>query len=309
MAIFRDYEVSVWTLQDEFLTVLKPRQADTRKFLDEPQIKLNVDGTEEFTFSVPMYIYEGTERIENPIWYNTHNGILLASLRKIKVIFNPQDDNKRKIFEFLITKIEERHSNDTLYCDVTCEGLAFHELGKIGYKISFSADVFYDEDYNKFKESNNELHATIDYWLKKFLTPYDTNEIHHISQWYYIIDMDWSAFSKIGNFARASNKIYEDPYISSWNINNAGKIIPRGMEQGKEKERIVEAEESNFYNLTQTIAETFGVFCRYEHEHDTSYHIVRLYFIIILCANKMAILILIILMKLQKSHAKWIAQI
>ena len=74
MAIFRDYEVSVWTLQDEFLTVLKPRQADTRKFLDEPQIKLNVDGTEEFTFSVPMYIYEGTERIENPIWYNTHKG-------------------------------------------------------------------------------------------------------------------------------------------------------------------------------------------------------------------------------------------
>jgi hypothetical protein len=33
------------------------------------------DGTETFTFSIPMYLYvtteDGMEKIENPIWYMT----------------------------------------------------------------------------------------------------------------------------------------------------------------------------------------------------------------------------------------------
>jgi len=32
-------------------------------------------------------------------------------------------------------------------CEVTCEGLAFHELGKIGYKIALEADDLIEENY------------------------------------------------------------------------------------------------------------------------------------------------------------------
>jgi len=65
-------------------------------------MRLNIDGTEEFSFSIPMYIYifEEKDRYktnvkesrmikkENPIWYNTRNGNLMENLRKLKVIFN-----------------------------------------------------------------------------------------------------------------------------------------------------------------------------------------------------------------------------
>ena len=36
----------------------------------------------------------------------------------------------------------------------------------------------------------------------------------------------------------------------------------------------MDEEESNIYNLTQAIAERFGVYCRYEYTHDENYHIV-----------------------------------
>jgi len=98
-------------------------------------MSLNTDGTQDFSFTIPMYINEGAERKENPIWYNAINGNLAINMRKIKVIFNKKKINER-VFEFLITKVTEKHKNGELMCEVSCEGLAFHELGKVGYKIS-----------------------------------------------------------------------------------------------------------------------------------------------------------------------------
>ena len=53
-------------------------------------------------------------------------------MRKIKVVFNKGNSNEH-VFEFMITEVTEEHSDDALMCNVTCEGLAFNELGKIGY--------------------------------------------------------------------------------------------------------------------------------------------------------------------------------
>jgi len=45
--------------------------------------------------------------------------------------------------------VDEKHNDDnSLYCSIECEGLAFHELGKIGYKISLSDQDFYNDDYD-----------------------------------------------------------------------------------------------------------------------------------------------------------------
>jgi len=87
------------------------------------------------------------KRIENPIWYNTKNGNLMVGLRKIKIIFN-KGTTEESVFEFVITNITESHNGDELICEVTCEGLAFNELGKIGYRISLNEDVF----LNKYNE-------------------------------------------------------------------------------------------------------------------------------------------------------------
>ena len=94
-----------------------------------------------------MYIYINGKRIENPNWYNNVTKNVLVSMRKIKVIFNKwqlttQEERSASTFEFIILKVQEQHEQDNLVCHVECEGLAFHELGKIGYKCSLSADEF-----------------------------------------------------------------------------------------------------------------------------------------------------------------------
>ena len=112
--IIRNYEVSVWTLQDSFITVLKPYSDDLRNItqIEDPNLKLQDDGTEEFNFSIPMYIRVNGEKVENPIWMNVVNGTIIANLRKIKIIFNKHDPEKERVFEMVIVGVEERHDKD-----------------------------------------------------------------------------------------------------------------------------------------------------------------------------------------------------
>ena len=99
----RDYEVSVWTLQDSFITVLKGYGDENKGQIQKPNMGMKNDGTLTLTFSLPMYLYIDAEKIENPKWYNVHNGTICADLRKIKVIFNKRETYEG-VFEFVITK-------------------------------------------------------------------------------------------------------------------------------------------------------------------------------------------------------------
>lgn len=266
----RDCEISLWTLQDEFITVLKPWGIEDKKFLVKKNMTVVDDGTQELTFSIPLYVYEGTERIKNSLWHTVEDKLLLANLRKIKVIFNKDNIAKRKIFEFMIINVSESHSKDQLYCDIKCDGLAFHELGKVGYKISLSTDEFYNETNDWFEnpEDKEEPRATLQYWNDKVFNH------HSVSDWDYLIQMDWSSYRNGAD--RDSNKVYEEGYVSSWELktDNDNYYIPAAEEQYREKERCVDIEESNVYNITQELAEAFGVFCRYEYEYDDNLHII-----------------------------------
>ena len=270
----RSYEVSIWTLQDSFITVLKWAGIDNKGQIQEPEMVIDIDGTQEFKFSIPMYLEPDKE---NPIWYNTLNGNLMIGMRKIKVILNKQLEDEA-VFEFLITKVTERHEANGLFCDVECEGLAFHELGKIGYKISFSPDTFYLDDQLWFNgdQTGEQPRQTIQYWNEKtnFLLPYPENKNEIIpNKWYYKIEMNWERYGS--SAGRENNKVYEDEYVSSWELNsNTHKLIPTSVESMREKERSIEISESNIYNITQKIAETFGVFCKYEYGYDSNYHII-----------------------------------
>ena len=320
--MLRDYEVSIWTLQDGFITVLKGFNLESKGQIQNPMMTLNVDGTNEFSFSIPMYIYEGPERKENPRWYNVRNGNIVANMRKIKVIFNKKTEIER-VFEFLITKVTERHERNELYCDVECEGLAFHELGKIGYKIELNQDDFIEEwnawateSYeNEAEHAAREPKNNINYWLDK---------IFKNTKWHYSIYMDWAAYDGLVTIRyefpssridlaqidisriwdseefkdlivpyidltpeervqidtwrfnlglRMNTKIYEDEYVSSWTVGENG-LTPARTEPFREKLRLLNEKESNIYNLTQAIAEAFGVYCRYEYHYDDHYHII-----------------------------------
>lgn len=272
----RPYEISLWTLQDGFITVLKPLGLGNKGQVEEPQFVLKTDGTQKLTFKIPMYYRDGGELIENPIWYSYRDGLLIENLRKLKLIFAKGDATREKIFEFVITKITETHSGGQLVCEVESEGLAFQELGKNGYKLSFSQESF-QLDYDKWwkdenRKEENEPIASIDYWAK---------QIFENTDWNYEVRMDWSSFDGVLDESeraknaklRQSNKIYEEEYIASWKDDN-GKLTPMELVDFKEKARLIKVEKSNRYNITQTLAQTFGVYCKYEYGYDENYHII-----------------------------------
>ena len=267
----RTYEVSIWTIQDEFITVLKPLDVENIGQLENKELQLKTDdGINQYSCSIPMYIYRGAERIENPIWYNTLNGNIVSNLRKIKIIINKGVESE-EVYEFLIIKVEERHDKDQLYCDITCEDLVFHELGKQGYKISLSSEVYYDEHDKWAKydgDPENEPRNTLQYWLNQFLEPLPENPI--TTQWYYDVQMNWDAYAE--GYLRDPHKVYEEEYTSSWDIQN-GKVVPAAITEYKEKERLVDLEESNIFNLTQDLAEKYEVFVKYKYVYDENYHI------------------------------------
>ena len=76
---------------------------------------------------------------------------------------------------------------------------------------------------------------------------------------------------------RDSSVIYENPYVSNWDIVD-GKLSPISMVSFKEKARYVECANSNKYNITQTLAETFEVFCTYEYSCEADGHFKKTYF-------------------------------
>jgi len=293
----RSYEVSIWTLQDSFITVLKPLNLEYKGAIQDGKITLQDDGENRISFSIPMYIKEKGEFIENPLWYNTEDGNLIANLRKLKVIFNKKTQDER-VFEFIITKVIERHEGFEKICDVEGESLAFNELGKQGYKISLSEEDLYNKVSNKLDALKTDdstegisVKNNINYWIDKVLA--GTN-------WSYSIQMDWSIidgiidqyeegathysdlteeqratlnFNRESNGLRRHDRIYEDAYVSSWSISN-NALVPAAVVESTEKLRMVEGNESNRYNLLQSIAEAFEVYTKYKYYYDKNYHII-----------------------------------
>lgn len=75
---------------------------------------------------------------------------------------------------------------------------------------------------------------------------------------------------------RDEETVYEDAYVANWTVakktteNGAEEtmLVPVKVTSFEEKARYVNCQNSNKYNITQSIAEAFGVFCSYEYEVD-----------------------------------------
>lgn len=258
----RPYELSIWSLQDQPISVIKGIDVYNQGYITEPQLQLSVDGTENLSFSVPMYLRNGGQDLtENPAWYNVINGNLMVGMRKLRIFFNKGDEDEQ-VYDFIITKVEESHENGVLTCKVEAESTPFQELGNLGYKINLSQDEF-ELDYQKWVDSDGKEGAelpNLQYWADKVLSV--------VKNWTYEVQMDWSDYD--GN--RANDKVYEDAYVSSWHLGDK-ELVAAALEKSREKARIVSVSNSNVYNATQTIAETFGIYCRYEYSYDENYHI------------------------------------
>lgn len=268
----RSYEVSIWTLQDRFLSILKWATMDCKGQIQTPEIVLRDDGTQEFSFSIPKFYYNGNVRIENPMWLHLENQPLEANMHKLKVVFNKNTADEA-VLEFFVTQVTHDHTGDSVVLNVQAEGLAFHELGKIGYKISLSEENYTQalERWEKNGLVQEQPLNNIQFWndlvFKDSLGNWKTN-------WKYEVRMDWSSFSSIyDNVQKESNIVYEDEYVSSWYPDNNQKMMPREIQATREKCRLIDVSESNIYNITQDIAKEFGVFCRYEYSHDSNYQI------------------------------------
>ncbi len=269
----RSYEISIWTLQDRFLSVLKWSTMNQKGQIQEPEVILRDDGTEELSFTIPKFYWVGPDKIPNPMWLHLQDQPLEANMHKLKVIFNKNTEDER-VFEFLVTSVASDHTQDRVDINVKAEGLAFHELGKVGYKIALSQTNFelVEKEWINKGMHGDRPRMNIQYWNDLIFK--DSNGDWR-TNWRYEVRMDWSSYSQATGFqAKDPTKVYEDEYVSSWLLDSNGKLAPRLTEGYKEKWRPVEVSESNIYNATQTIAEQFGVFCRYEYEHNDSYQIV-----------------------------------
>lgn len=284
-------------------------------------MEIKEDGTQTFTCKIPKFYLseEPNEKIINPRWQDTENGILAENTRVLKISVQFSNDDI-KVFPFIIDKItNKRDKNFSVYKEIFCNGLAFAELGKIGYKLELNSHTL-ETDFSE----DDTVVATIDYWLDKiFPNEKDENGIivKWLTPWCYEIRMDWSGYlNELSNTfidggvstqtegfgfydsrnskyldketvnwllinagdsgplyqLRDESVIYEEPYVSDWSVIN-NKLTPISVVGFKEKARYIDCANSNKYNITQTLAETFEVFCTYEYSCGPDGHFKKTY--------------------------------
>ena len=284
-------------------------------------MEIKDDGTQTFTCKIPkFYLSEmPNEHIINPRWQDAENGILAENTRVLKVTVQ-FSETEQKTFPFIIDKIVNKRDKDfSAYKEITGNGLAFSELGKIGYKLELNSHTL-ETDFAK----DDTTVATIDYWLDKVF-PNEKDEDGVVTKWLtpwcYEIRMDWRGYfeelsdtfidggtagqlydynfynsrtaewsdERMKNWllinagtsgplyqGRDETKIYENPYVSNWSVSN-NKLRPIAIESFIEKARYIDCANSNKYNITQTLAETFEVFCAYEYSCDSNGYFKKTY--------------------------------
>ena len=179
-------------------------------------------------------------------------------------------DDKVKIYPFIIDKIvDSRDDNFSVYKQVSANGLAFAELGKVGYKLELTQDILELE-----VEKDNTIVPTINYWLDKVF-PSEKDANGNVKRW--LTPWCYEVKTEYYESDRIAGKVYDEEYVNNWNVGSDGTLTAASYEPTREKARIISCKDSNKYNITQTIAETFELFCRYEYSCDERGSFVKTY--------------------------------
>ena len=287
----RPYKIEIYGLQDDYIGTLQSYNDSFIGQVIEPRMEISDDGSQTFTCSIPKFYInpENNLKVENPRWSDINNGVLAENTRVLKVFLNTGEETK--VYPFIVDKIiDKRDSHFSVYRQIEASGLAFAELGKTGYKLELNSHTI-ETDY----ELDTTTTPTINYWLDKvFPNEKLTNDAGELildkngdpivskwlTPWCYEIRMDWSHYS---DKTRAANKLYEEDYINGWEVkegneNVASQLVPTGIETQIEKARYIDCRNSNKYNITQSIAEMFEVFCVYEYKCDNHGQFIGTYY-------------------------------
>lgn len=256
----RPYEISLWTYTDKFISVLVDSKSPTYNSAHTPRRRRNVDGTHTLTFSIPIRVLdlETGKMVDNTLWYsNLRKEKQLAPEKKIKLIFNKLETDAlgaytHEIHEFVIEKMTERRESFELVCDVEATGAAFKELGKLGLELLLNEEIVFLEEE---ETPGLQIEPTLGYWLSKVFPAKQSDETAVV--WRSVINMS-------DNIGLAKNRVYERDQVVNWETVN-DKLEPIHQTEPIEKKRFISIENSNKYNITQTLAETFQVFVRYRY--------------------------------------------
>ena len=274
----RPYKVEIFGLQDDYIGTLQSFDDTFLGQIIEPRLTIRDDGTQTFTCRVPKFYIDPktNDRITNPRWQDAEADVLAENIRVLKVFIRadgkPEND---KVYPMIIDTITDRRdSHFAVYKYIEASGLAFAELGKQGYKLELTSFTIEDENAKAAEKAEAEgkdlvfIEPTIQYWLDKVF-PRDENG-KWLTPWCYEIRMDYSHYAE----NRESNQVYEDAYVNGWDVVNE-TLVPTGAEKQRIKARYIDCQNSNKYNITQDIAQAFGVFCRYEYKTDLNGKFVR----------------------------------
>lgn len=258
--VWETYEISLWTHNDEFISILAQSGKYYLKEGFNPIFKQTTSGEMSLSFTIPIIIFnkDKNEWENNSLWYdNLRKTNQLANEQKVKLIFDKykkiNDKYAHKIFEMVITSITERREGNEVYCDVECTSLAQKWLGKIGYQLTLDSETILLEE----EKENTTIEPNINYWLDKVFPKDDNGD--WVTDWGYSIQMN---YNEVG-LNRDSDKIYEDDNVINWQQNEE-KLVPQYNIDPIEKKRFANIKESNKYNITQDLAELFKVFVRYD---------------------------------------------
>lgn len=268
MKLTRPYALELWSLADS--PILKLRAASGSEFPGQAYgatLSIKTDGTIDFSCILPVKYFDQTTKqfVQNPLWYDSiKDKYYLTSFKKIKVVIYDKPEGSTipySIYEIVINKVDEVREGGQIICNITGTGLAFFELGKVGKQIILNTDTVEAE----IVEEGSVDKVNINYWADKiFPNHYDVGLGHTIwdSPWQYEVRMSWPGYTD-----RSATICYEEPAPTYWAL-ESGQLQPKNYESLVEKERFIDVSDSNKYNISQTIAETFEVFVRYEYTYN-----------------------------------------
>ena len=264
--VWETYEISLWTHNDVFISTLVQSGEYYYKEGFSPTFSMSTNGEISLSFTIPIIFFNKKtgQWEDNTVWYNELRNAGLSNEQKVKLIFdkNKKDSNGNyihKIYETIITNIEEKRDGQKLLCNVTCSGYAFKWLGKTGYNITMDSETVLLEE----EKNDTTIYPNINYWMDKVFPKNEDGS--WATDWGYEVRMNYSGIGA----NRDSSKIYEDDDIVSWSETDDG-LKPVYNSEPIEKQRFPSITESNRYNITQDLAELFEVFIRYEFLYEDS---------------------------------------
>lgn len=153
----RNFSLSIWDHNDNFLCLLKPSSGVLEGQSYNENLTRNIYGEETLSFTIPAYI---NEYKENDKWNYIFNEQKVRYIEYDDITNEPIENG---IKEFVLKHYEESRNGYEKIIQCECESLAVYELSKVGWSINF--DVGYIQQ-NEI-EQNPDDYLTLDYWLKK----------------------------------------------------------------------------------------------------------------------------------------------